>query len=132
MNVYSCQITYEEQPVSNEVTRLYNIKDTLVQLTALTPKDLPTRMLKMTNETGELAGAIDVLLGNAGTKYRNEKDPVNHVLEEIVDVQLVISSLLIQFIRDHNIPVSAVMDMAEKKMAKWAAVLELDHAPTDN
>lgn len=117
---------------NSQVTRLFNIKDTLVQLTALTPKDLPTRMLKLTNETGELAGAIDILLGNAGTMYRNQKQPVDHVLEEIVDVQLVIASLLVQFMQDNNIDISAVMDMFEKKMAKWAAVLDLDHAPSDS
>ena len=89
MSEYSCQITYGEQQVSNDavsVTRLFNIYEELGRLTAATPKALPTRMLKLTNEVGELAQAVDIAEGNAGTKYRDVVDPVADVLEEAIDV----------------------------------------------
>lgn len=114
------------------VTRLFNIKDELVRLTAATPKSMPTRMLKLTNETGELAGAVDIAEGNAGTKYRQVTDPIADVLEEAIDVSLVVSSMIVQLMVDHNIPITHVMSVIEQKMAKWSKVLELDNDPTNN
>ena len=134
MSEYSCQITYEEQPVSNEkpsVTRLFNIFEELGRLTASTPKELPTRMLKMTNEVGELAQAVDVLEGNAGTKYRGVVNPVAGVLEEAVDVLLVNGSLIVQLMQKYNIPADRVFDVLEQKMAKWQKVLDLDQQAFD-
>jgi len=129
MSEYSCQITYGEQQVSNDavsVTRLFNIYEELGRLTAATPKALPTRMLKLTNEVGELAQAVDIAEGNAGTKYRDVVDPVADVLEEAIDVLLVDGSLIIQLMRDHNIKPAQVLEVIEKKMAKWEQVLQLD------
>lgn len=126
MNGYSCQITFEDQPVKNNVTRLFNIHDEIVRLTAATPKTLPTRMVKLTSEVGELAGAIDIAEGNAGTKYRNAEEPILDVLEEAIDVDLVGKSLIIQLMQDHGITVEQVLDMYERKLAKWNQVLELD------
>lgn len=126
MNGYSCQITFEDQPVKNNVTRLFNIHDEIVRLTAATPKTLPTRMVKLTGEVGELAGAIDIAEGNAGTKYRNAEEPILDVLEEAIDVDLVGKSLIIQLMQDHGITVEQVLDMYERKLAKWNQVLELD------
>jgi len=119
--------------VSNsQVTRLFNINEVSLRLTEATPKGLPSRMLKLTNEVGELAGAVDIAEGNAGTKYRGVKDPIADVLEEAIDVGLVIHSLIAQLMRDHNITLLQVMEVIERKQAKWAKVLELDNEPTDN
>ena len=129
MSGYSCRITSEEQPVSNDtvsVTRLFNIYEELGRLTAATPKALPTRMLKLTNEVGELAQAVDIAEGNAGTKYRNVGNPFADVLEEAVDVLLVNGSLIIQLMRDRGFEPAQVLEMIEKKMAKWEQVLQLD------
>lgn len=126
MSGYSCQITFEDQPVKNNVTRLFNIHDEIVRLTAATPKTLPTRMVKLTSEVGELAGAIDIAEGNAGTKYRNVDEPILDVLEEAIDVDLVGKSLIIQLMQDHGITVEQVLEMYERKLAKWNQVLELD------
>lgn len=110
------------------VTRLFNIYEELGRLTAATPKALPTRMLKLTNEVGELAQAVDIAEGNAGTKYRDVVDPVADVLEEAIDVLLVDGSLIIQLMRDHNIKPAQVLEVIEKKMTKWEQVLQLDEA----
>ncbi|MNE25711.1 hypothetical protein D3C80_1190470 [compost metagenome] len=117
--------------MSNEavpVKRLFNIFEELGRLTAATPKGLPTRMLKLTNEVGELAQAVDIAEGNAGTKYRDVEDPIADVLEEAIDVLLVDGSLIIQLMRDHNINPDRVLEVIEQKMAKWQKVLELDGA----
>lgn len=108
------------------VTRLFNIYEELGRLTAASPKALPTRMLKLTNEVGELAQAVDIAEGNAGTKYRDVKNPFADVLEEAVDVMLVNASLIIQLMRTHNFTPAQVLEVIEMKMAKWQRVLELD------
>lgn len=126
MNGYSCRITFEEQQVSNKVTRVFNIFNEMKRLTDATPKDMPTRMLKMTNEVGELAQAVDIASGNAGTKYRDVEDPIADVLEEAVDVLLVNGSMIIQLMRTHGFTAEQVFDVIEKKMAKWEHVLKLD------
>lgn len=121
-----------EIPLKSDVTRLFNIKDVMLRLTALTPKSLPARMLKLTNELGELAGAVDILEENAGTKYRNAKDPVGDVLEEALDVLIVDLSLIIQFAQDRGFTIHQVLDVAERKLAKWEHVLELDDESADS
>lgn len=112
--------------MKHNVTRLFNIHDEIVRLTAATPKTLPTRMVKLTSEVGELAGAIDIAEGNAGTKYRNADNPILDVLEEAIDVDLVGKSLIIQLMQDRGITVEQVLEMYERKLAKWNQVLELD------
>lgn len=127
--------------MSNEVTRLYNVHDIarlnhidveIVRLTAATPKTLGSRMVKLCSEVGELAGAIDIAESGAGTKYRKVADPILHVLEEAIDVDLVNRSLIIQLMQDHNISEEQVLDMYDAKLKKWNNVLELDNETTDN
>lgn len=127
--------------MSNEVTRQYNIFDLgrrltidneIDRLTEATPKTLGSRMVKLCSEVGELAGAIDIAEGGAGTKYRKVADPIKNVLEEAIDVDLVNRSLILQLMQDHNITEDEVLDMYEAKLAKWAKVLELDDEPADN
>ncbi|MNL49741.1 hypothetical protein D3C87_1726990 [compost metagenome] len=89
-------------------------------------------MVKLCSEVGELAGAIDIAESGAGTKYRKIADPIKHVLEEAIDVDLVNRSLIIQLMQDHNITEDEVFDMYEAKLAKWAKVLELDNEPADS
>ena len=127
--------------MSNEVTRQYNVFDLgrrltidneIERLTAATPKTLGSRIVKLCSEVGELAGAVDIAEEGAGTKYRNVADPIKHVLEEAIDVDLVNRSLIVQLMQDHNISEDQVLDMYEAKLAKWAKVLELDNEPSDN
>ncbi|MNN09772.1 hypothetical protein D3C81_1226700 [compost metagenome] len=127
--------------MSSEVTRQYNIFDLgrrmtidneIERLTEATPKTLGSRMVKLCSEVGELAGAIDIAESGAGTKYRKIADPIKHVLEEAIDVDLVNRSLIIQLMQDHNITEDEVFDMYEAKLAKWAKVLELDNEPADS
>lgn len=127
--------------MSNEVTRLFNlndvvqlfkINDEIVRLTAATPKTLGSRMVKLTSEVGELAGAIDIAEGGAGTKYRKIADPIMHVLEEAIDVDLVNRSLIIQLMQDHNITMDEVLEMYTAKLTKWNNVLALDNETADN
>lgn len=116
--------------MNNNVTRIFNIYEEIGRLTALTPKALPSRMLKLTNEVGELAQAVDIADGGAGTKYRNVQDPFADVLEEAIDVLLVDSSLIIQLMRDHGFTANQVLSKIERKMEKWQLVLDLDGEPT--
>lgn len=127
--------------MSNEVTRLFNlndvvhlfkINDEIVRLTTATPKTLGSRMVKLTSEVGELAGAIDIAEGGAGTKYRKIADPIMHVLEEAIDVDLVNRSLIIQLMQDHNITMDEVLEMYTAKLTKWNNVLALDNETADS
>lgn len=121
-----------EIAMPKQVTRLFNIYDEIARLTAATPKTLGSRMVKLTSEVGELAGAIDIAEGGAGTKYRKVTDPISHVLEEAIDVDLVNRSLIIQLMQDHGITMEQVMDMYDAKLTKWNNVLVADNEATDN
>lgn len=126
---------------NSQVTRLYNVFDIqrvknidneIVRLTAATPKTLSSRIVKLTSEVGELAGAVDIAEEGAGTKYRKIADPIKNVLEEAIDVDLVNRSLIIQLMQDHNISEKEVLDMYDAKLTKWNNVLALDNETTDN
>lgn len=110
------------------VRRLFNIFDQLKTLTAATPKTLEGRMLKMTNEMGELAQAVDIHIGNPGTKYREATDTVNDMLEEAVDVSLVVQSFILQLQSTYGLTDDQILAMYELKQQKWQRVLELDTA----
>lgn len=127
--------------MSSEVTRLYNVYGITVpeqmgqeiaRLTAATPKTLGSRMVKLCSEVGELAGAIDIAESGAGTKYRKVANPIMHVLEEAIDVDLVNRSLIIQLMQDHNITEDQVLEMYTAKLTKWNNVLALDNESADS
>lgn len=112
---------------ADTVKRLFNIFDELKILTAATPKTLEGRMLKMTNELGELAQAVDIHLGNPGTQYRQVDNTVEDMLEEAVDTSLVLQSFILQLQSEYGLTDEQVMAMYEKKQAKWRRVCEIAH-----
>lgn len=93
--------------------------------TTCCPKTIEQRVIKLTEEVGELARAISILREHPCTKYRGEKS-IDDVVEEIADVLIVTLSLYQDMPRMHGLDLgspNALLDAVGKKVGKWRSIL---------
>lgn len=98
------------------------------RLTEQCNKTVEQRMMKLSEETGELARSLSIDLDAPGTQYR-EKIP-DETLQEIADVFIVSASIL-----NHHLSMSAqapdFINMIHKKLNKWDNILKSELETTN-
>lgn len=96
-------------------------------LTAQCGKTLEQRVLKLTEETGEVARALLIATGSPGAKYRDRKEGIDELVEECADVFIVVMSILYHHLgQSYPEYSSQFIDMLGKKLGKWKHILELE------
>jgi NTP pyrophosphatase (non-canonical NTP hydrolase) len=83
------------------------------RLTELDTKSLMERLGKLTEETGEVAGAILALKNVSGSAYKDSDR--EDAVEECIDVLIVVRSLLVQLEASED----EIEELLQKKMKKW-------------
>lgn len=91
--------------------------DRIVFLTQQDSKDLLERVLKGTEEMGEIAQAVLSYNKTSGCAYKNKTE--DDVMEECVDLYLVIMSIMIQ-LQDNQFDEDKFKEMLNKKLDKWS------------
>ena len=103
-------------------------KDAFASIKAATiccPKTIEQRVIKLSEEVGELARAISILREHPCTKYRGAAT-IDDVIEEIADVLIVTLSLYQDMPRMHGLDLGSpnrLLDAVEKKVGKWRTIL---------
>ena len=88
----------------------------LPRLNGLTPT-LESTALKLMEEAGELAQAIGKFRGQSGEKLTmNEKEVVNKMAEELLDVAQVAVSMMFVLEQNYNINLQEKIDQHIKKL----------------
>jgi len=101
--------------VNNSTSNDYKVIS-LPRLNGLTPT-LESTALKLMEEAGELAQAIGKFRGQSGEKLTmNEKEVVNKMAEELLDVAQVAVSMMFVLEQNYNINLQEKIDQHIKKL----------------
>lgn len=86
------------------------------KLTEIDKKTIEQRVLKLTEETGEVAQAILSNTNACGCGYKNKS---NHdITEECLDVIIVASSIISQNY-ENEVDIELIKEIYNKKLGKW-------------
>lgn len=99
-----------------------DIHNKIRRLTAKDKKSLYQRVIKLSEECGELSEAFLGMEKCHGTKYKPEKGKYD-VAEEAIDVVIVAMSI----IEDLKIDANWIGNKFDQKLNKWKEVLELEN-----
>lgn len=87
----------------------------IVELTAIEPKDIPTKFMKLDEEKGELSAEILKLLGETYKPYNREE-----LLGEMADALQVLLSIYVSLNKlDPTVTIEEVFRKMKEKNQKW-------------